>query len=126
MRVQFATASCALCRRLLQAQLSAEGEDLVKALSEVAVAWDQRWFCNEDHRDAFRACLATTPCTHCQQAIEVLVSDPVLLERALKAAGAIWDRGWFCGTECRDAFNAYGPDSFWDRARTSLKPKPEA
>jgi hypothetical protein len=69
---------------------------------------------------------ATTPCSHCHKTIEADCRSREDLDRAMAAAGAIWDRGWFCSVECRDAFNTYGPQNGWERALGSLKPKPTA
>jgi hypothetical protein len=69
---------------------------------------------------------ASSPCMHCKVPIEVELIDRFDMERAMTAAGAVWDRGWFCSGDCRDAFNAYAPKNGWDRIGELFKERGES
>jgi hypothetical protein len=69
----------------------------------------------------------STPCTQCRKDIVIDLPNPNINPSTLfKQTGAIWDRGWFCSADCRDAFNLHAPQGGWDRALEGLKEKPKA
>lgn len=67
---------------------------------------------------------ASTPCMQCRNTIVADVRSRYDdIRPAMRAVGAVWDRGWFCSADCRDAFNLHAPENGWDRAAAYLTEK---